>query len=81
MKYCCLNYLLLNVHCITFSVKQQQSTTVKMHVFFLLKSQNVGGSWIYNYLCSQCLSLLMLRVQIPLKQGVLDTTLCDKVCQ
>jgi hypothetical protein len=31
------------------------------------------GSWIYNYLCNQCLS--------PLRWGVLDTTLCDKVCQ
>ena len=30
------------------------------------------GGWIYNYLCNQYLP--------PLKQGVLDTTLCDKVC-
>ena len=35
------------------------------------------GSWIYNY---QCLSPLT-RVQIPIRQGVLNTTLCDKVCQ
>jgi hypothetical protein len=34
------------------------------------------GSWIYNYLCNQCLS-----PQIRSWQGVLDTTLCDKVCQ
>jgi hypothetical protein len=39
------------------------------------------GSWIYNYLCNQCLSPLMLWVWIPLRQGALDTTLCDKVCQ
>ena len=39
------------------------------------------GSWIYNYLCSQCLSLLMLWVRIPPWRGVLDTTLCDYVCQ
>ena len=39
------------------------------------------GSWIYSYLCNQCLSSLTLWVQIPLRQGVLDTTLCDKVCQ
>ena len=38
------------------------------------------GSWIYNYLCNQCLSPLMLWVQIPLRWGVLDTTLCD-ICQ
>ena len=32
------------------------------------------GSSIYNYLCNQCL--------LPLKlQGLLDPTLCDKVCQ
>ena len=29
----------------------------------------------------QCLSPLMLRVRILLRRGVLDTTLCDKVCQ
>ena len=39
-----------------------------------------NGSWIYNYLCNQWRSPLTLWVQIPLRQGVLDT-LCDKVCQ
>ena len=39
------------------------------------------GSWIYNYLCNQCLSPLMLWLWIPLKRDVLDATLCDKVCQ
>jgi hypothetical protein len=39
------------------------------------------GSWIYNYQCNQWLSLLTLWVQIPLRRGVLDTTLCGKVCQ
>jgi len=39
------------------------------------------GSWVYNYLCNQCLSPLTLWVRIPLRRGVLDTTLCDKVCQ
>ena len=39
------------------------------------------GSWIYNYLCNQCLSSLKLWVGIPLRRCVLDTTLCDKVCQ
>jgi hypothetical protein len=39
------------------------------------------GSWIYNYLCNQCLSPLTLWVQIQLRRGVLDTTLWDKVCQ
>jgi hypothetical protein len=31
--------------------------------------------------CNHCLSLLKLWVRIPLKRGVLDTTLSDKVCQ
>ena len=39
------------------------------------------GSWIYNYLCNQCLSPLQLWVRTPLSLGVLDTTLCDTVCQ
>jgi hypothetical protein len=36
------------------------------------------GSWIYNYLCNQCLSPLMW-VWISIR--VRCTTLCDKVCQ
>jgi hypothetical protein len=39
------------------------------------------GSWIYNYMCNQNLSPLTLWVWIPLRRGVLDTTLYDKVCQ
>ena len=39
------------------------------------------GSWIYNYVCNQCLSLLKLCVRIPLRQGVIDATLCYKVCK
>jgi hypothetical protein len=38
------------------------------------------GSWIYNCLCNQCL-LLLTWIRIPLRQGVLDTTISDKVCQ
>jgi hypothetical protein len=38
-------------------------------------------SWIYNYLCNQCLSPLKLWVRILLRRDLLDTTLCDKVCQ
>ena len=39
------------------------------------------GSWIYNYLCNQCLSPPSLWFRILLMASVLDTTLCDKVCQ
>jgi hypothetical protein len=37
------------------------------------------GSWIYDYLCNQCLSPLMLWVRISIRTRC--TTLCDKVCQ
>ena len=39
--------------------------------------------WIYNYICNQCLSPLKLRVRTPFmaRWRVLDTPLCDKVCQ
>jgi hypothetical protein len=37
------------------------------------------GSWIYYYLCNQCSSPLTLWVRIPLRGGVLDTTLCDSL--
>ena len=37
------------------------------------------GSWIDNYLCNKCISPLTLWVEIPLRRGVLDITLCDKV--
>jgi hypothetical protein len=39
------------------------------------------GSWINNYLCNQCLSPLQLWVWTCSWWGVLNTTLCDKVCQ
>ena len=38
------------------------------------------GNWVYYYICNQCLSPLTLWVRIQLR-WVLDTTLCDKVCQ
>jgi hypothetical protein len=33
------------------------------------------GCWIYNYLCNQCLSLLKLWVQIPLRRGITEILL------
>ena len=37
------------------------------------------GSWIYNYLCNQCISPLMLRVRVSIRARC--TTLYDKVGQ
>jgi len=39
------------------------------------------GSWTDNYLCHQYLSPFTLWARIPLRRGVLDTTLCYKVYQ
>jgi hypothetical protein len=39
------------------------------------------GSWIYSDLYNQYLSPLTLCTGIPPRRGVLDATLCDKVCQ
>jgi hypothetical protein len=37
------------------------------------------GIWIYNYLCNQCISPLMLWVRIAIRTRC--TTLCNKMCQ
>jgi hypothetical protein len=34
-----------------------------------------------NYLCNQCWAPLTLWVWIPLRRCILNTKLCDKVCQ
>jgi hypothetical protein len=52
----------------------------------LITNCGVLWSWwyailIFNYLCNQCLSPLMMWVRTRLWRGVLDATLCDKVCQ
>jgi len=57
-----------------------------IELFYFIGHRNSGtvtrslsyGSWIYNYLCNQCLAPLMLWVQLPLSARC--TTLCDKVC-
>jgi hypothetical protein len=38
-------------------------------------------STIFSCIVNRCLSLLKLWVRIPLRQHVLNTTLCDYVCQ
>ena len=74
MSDCCLKP---KIHFKIFCMSWQEQTT-----FWWEPSYSWSyGSWIYNYLCNQCLSPLKLKVWIPLMWGVLDTTLCDKVCQ
>ena len=68
--FCCFYFLLLNI------------TSVIVMLYRILQWYSVlPRSWIYNYLCNQCISPLTLWVQIALRRGVFDTTLCDKVCQ
>jgi hypothetical protein len=58
--------------------------TVKFYDFKVQRGPSWSWSYdslIYNYLCNQCLSPLTLWVWFPLWRGVLDTTLCDIVCQ
>ena len=45
-------------------------------------SWSTQGSWIFNYMCCQCLLPLKLTVWISLLARCtrVDTTLCDKVC-
>ena len=65
----------------------QVTTRVNSHHYHMMpittgcNQVTTYGSLIYNYLCNLCLSPLTLWVRIPFRRGVLDTTLCDKVCQ
>ena len=54
---------------------------VETYCDFFISGPVVVMIWTYNYLCSQCLSSLTLWVWILLRRSVLNTTLCDKVCQ
>ena len=47
--------------------------------FYAISDFRGRRGWIYNYLCNQCLSPLMLWVRISI--GARWATLCDKVCQ
>ena len=63
------------------SVVQSQFSYFNVFIFYFNLKRLLSGSWIYNYLCNQCLSPLTLWVRILLRLGVLDTTLCYNICQ
>ena len=76
-----------NIICDDLTVKHVTVTSLASH---LQNSPNyrkykgpswswLHGSWIFNYLCNQCLSPLMLWVRISIR--VRCTILCDTVCQ
>ena len=66
------------VHIINMTISEPVSTQSELRGPSWLWSH---GSWIYNYLCNQYLSTPKLWIRIPLRRGVLDSTLYDKVCQ
>jgi hypothetical protein len=74
----CHHWLYLWKFCLHISSKWQAILNVSL---WWLSWSWSHGSWIYNYLCNQCISPLKLWVRILLRWGELDTTLCDKACQ
>jgi hypothetical protein len=65
----------VSLHWLDFLVVMWINNGHGLSLFFAM--QHRFTTTLYN----QCLSPPMLWVRIPLRQGVLDTTLCDKVCQ
>jgi hypothetical protein len=68
---------LLQILYLFFSYSIKLSRYIKKAVLYWLLHKKEGpswswsyGSWIYNYLCNQCLSSLMLWVQITIRGGV-----------
>jgi len=73
-------YILLAMLQAVLCIKVVKTSSRPYYFFKVLLWSWSYGSWIYNYLCDQCLSPLTLWIRIPLRRSVLDTTLCDKVC-
>ena len=93
IMYCSADLNLSNRHNVLYwidtSVKQNKYWWVfiycvssKVHQIIRWLSWSwLYGSWIYNYLCNQYPSPLMLWVWIPFRRDVPNASLCDKVCQ
>jgi hypothetical protein len=73
-------------------IYKEYNKCIKSHHCFLYTHTHTNGSGegrsrddmavgFISYLCTQYLSPLTLCVRTPLSRAVLDTTLCDKVCQ
>ena len=79
-----LSFFCIFAFCLNNFLKKICDRLINWHSYIYLKGLSWSwsyGSWIYNYLCYQCLSPLTLWVWISLRRVVLDTALCDKVCQ
>jgi hypothetical protein len=83
----CLVQNRYHVTCSQHNIAEKFISWCKTATIYLLISQSIlgplwpwsYGSWIYNYLCIQCLSQLMLWFPISIRARC--TTLYDKVCQ
>jgi hypothetical protein len=71
-------YLLYNF---ISNAKQYWFSTWLLHNIIMHTCWCHHDHMVVGFICNQCLSPLTLWVRIPLRRGVLDTTLCDKVCQ
>ena len=71
-----LQYFHLNVYIFQLCIKCLLYSNL-IEVVVLLSF----GRWIHKYLCNHCLSPLSCEFESHSAWGVLDTTLCDKVCQ
>ena len=72
--------------CITHSLYTCSMLDISANVIWPGRTKQLWlwwhGSWIYNYLCHQCLSPLALWIRIPLMARYAQyTTLCDQVRQ
>ena len=63
--------ILLSLHCVNI-INEINNLYIRYVIIFCFSFGH--GSWIYNYLCNQYLSPLPLRVRIPTRRGILDTT-------
>jgi hypothetical protein len=68
----------LNILCIKFNILSSTCSPNYMRGRRCRDHMVIGFTTI---LCNQCLSPLTLWVRIPLRRGVIDKILCDKVCQ
>jgi hypothetical protein len=85
-RVCLIVITIIYKHYRDLKEKTTKIYSKQQNVAYIITCKGPSWSWSYgsspsNYLRNQCLSPLMLWVRILLRWGVLDTTLCDKVCQ
>ena len=74
-------HLLKQIYPVLITTKEKLKTNLNSNMNFSTLSILSETCNSIVFLCYQCLSPLRLWVRIQLRQGVLDITSCDKVCQ